>query len=151
MALKKLKNTFKKKLMNQLVKKGKKQMVEKEVTKSLKQAQKSEKKNVTFIVKQSALNIMPVFRFVKLTNKRRKKKTIKKIPAFLSDANFRSSWGLKNLTDFSSQKTQRNNLRDKLINQFLHSAKQQNNLDISENNLQEEASKEKKYFKYYRW
>jgi ribosomal protein S7 len=151
MGLKKLKNTFKKKLMNQLVKKGKKQMVEKEVTKSLKQAQKSEKKNVTFIVKQAALNTMPVFRFVELTNKRRKKKTIKKIPAFLSDPNFRSSWGLKNLTNFASQKTQHNNLRDKLIDQFLHSAKQQNNLDISENNLQEEASKEKKYFKYYRW
>ena len=92
--------------MNQLVKKGKKQMVEKEVTKSLKQAQKNEKKNVSFIVKQSALNTMPVFRFVKLTNKRRKKKTVKKIPAFLSDTNFRSSWGLKNLTNFSSQKTQ---------------------------------------------
>ena len=137
--------------MNQLVKKGKKQMVEKEVTKSLKQAQKNEKKNVSFIVKQSALNTMPVFRFVKLTNKRRKKKTVKKIPAFLSDTNFRSSWGLKNLTNFSSQKTQHTNLQDKLIDQFLHSAKQPNNLDVSENNLQEEASKEKKYFKYYRW
>jgi len=104
MELKKLRNTFKKKLTNQIVKKGKKQIVEKEITKSLKRVQKSEKKNTSFIIKQSTLDTMPVFRFVKLTNKMRRKKTVKKIPAFLSSSSFRASWGLKNLTKFSPQK-----------------------------------------------
>jgi ribosomal protein S7 len=151
MGLKKLKDTFKKKLTNHLIKKGKKQMVEKTITKSLKQAQKQEKKNVGCIIKQSTLNVMPVFRFIKLTNKMRRKKTIKRIPAFLSDNNFRSSWGLKNLTDFSTQKTPHNTLYSKLTDQFLYSSKHLNSLEISGDKSQEEASKEKKYFKYYRW
>lgn len=151
MGLKKLRNTFKKKLINQIVKKGKKQMVEKEVTKSLKQAQKNEKKNTSLIIKQSTLSTTPVFRFVNLTNKMRRKKTVRKIPAFLSNSDFRSSWGLKHLTRISSQKAQHYNLRSKLEDQFSLSIDTQRSVESLGNSLQEEASKEKKYFKYYRW
>lgn len=153
MELKKLKNTFKKNLVNQITKKGKKQIIEKEFTKSLKQAQKKEKKNLSFTTKQLTLSKITPFKFVKLTNKRRRKKTIKEIPKFLSHETFRFSWGLKNITNFSNQKEiQYKSLRDKLLNKVLTNTNKQNDTEISEKALvQEKALKEKRYFRYYRW
>lgn len=147
MELKKLKNTFKKNLINQITKKGKKQMIEKEFAKSLKQAQKNEKKNINLITKQLTLDAITPFKFIKLTNKKRRKKTIKEIPRFLSNKTSRFSWGLKNLTNFSAKKeTQHQKLKEKLLNKVLSHTGKQDNAEIAE-----KASQEKKYFRYYRW
>nr|YP_010377407.1 ribosomal protein S7 [Navicula tsukamotoi]QYB23094.1 ribosomal protein S7 [Navicula tsukamotoi] len=145
MVLKKSKNIFKKTLTSHVAKKGQKYTVEKILTKSLKQIQKQQKKNATNIIKTSLLNFIPAFRMIQLTNKQRRKKSIKQIPAFLSNNKSRSSWGLKNLTNFSPQETSKTNLLYKLNNQFLLTTTK------IENNQQNELSNKKKYFKYYRW
>jgi len=145
MVPKKSKNIFKKTLTSHVAKKGQKYTVEKFLTKGLKQIQKQQKKNVTNIIKTSLLNFMPAFRMIQLTNKRRRKKSIKQIPAFLSNNKSRSSWGLKNLTNFSPQETSKTNLLYRLKNQFLLTTTK------IENNQQNEISKKKIYFKYYRW
>ena len=119
MVLKKSKNIFKKTLINHIVKKGRKHTVEKIVTKSFKQIQKQQQKNVNNIIKTAVLNFTPTFRMIQLTNKRRRKKSIKQIPTFLSNNKSRSSWGLKNLINFSTQETSKTNLLFKLKNQFL--------------------------------
>ena len=111
--------------------------------------QKMQKKNICHIVKLSTLSVTPIFRFVKLTNKIRRKKSIKKIPTFLSNNIFRTSWGLKTLVNFSTQETFNRTLQTKLTDQFLSITQQ--TTSVLNKSLQEEASHEKKYFKYYRW
>ena len=152
MVPKKSKNTFKKTLTNHIVKKGQKHTVEKILTKSLKQTQKSQKKNVTNMVKVSVLSLIPTFKMIQLTNKRRRKKSIQQIPAFLSNNRSRSSWGLKNLTNFSTLGVTKTSLLFKLKNQFLLNTTLSENKEIKlDSNQQEEISKKKKYLKYYRW
>jgi len=96
--------------------------------------------------------MIPTFRIVKLTNKRRRKKSVKQIPIFLSNNKSRSSWGLKKLTNFSTQEASKTNLLKKLTNQLLLTTTESENKNIElKNKQQNEALKEKKYFKYYRW
>ena len=152
MAPKKSKNTFKKTLTNHITKKGQKDTIEKILTKSFKQIQKQQKKNVTNIIKISVFSFIPTFRMIQLTNKRRRKKSVQQIPAFLSNNKSRSSWGLKNLTNLSTQEITKTNLLSKLKNRFLLNTLQSEDKSIKlDNNQQSEISKKKKYLKYYRW
>ena len=153
MVQKKSKNTFKKTLTNHVAKKGQKYAVEKTLAKSFKQIQKQQKKNVTSIIKISVLKLIPTFRIIQLTNKRRRKKSIQEIPAFLSNDKSRSSWGLKNvITNFSTQEMPKTNLLRKIKHQFLlNTAQLEDKKTKLISSQQSEISKKKKYFKYYRW
>ena len=151
MVLKKSKNTFKKILGNHLTKNGQKYKIEKIIIKSLKQTQKQQKKNTKNIIKISIMKIIPTFRLIKLTNKRRRKKSIKQIPAYLSSSRFRSSWGLKNLIKKSADEISNTTLDKNLTNKFLLTAKLQNKNIELKTTQQTESSKEKKYFRHYRW
>ena len=151
MGLKKSKNTFKKILENHITKNGQKHKIEKIIIKSLKQTQKQQQKNTKNIIKISIMRISPAFRLIKLTNKRRRKKSIKQIPAFLSNNKFRSSWGLKNLIKKSTNEISNTTLDKELSNKFLLTAELKNKNIELKTNQQDEASKEKKYFRHYRW
>ena len=146
MVPKKSRNTFKKTFANHITKKGQKYAVEKTLTKSFKQIQKQQKKNVVSIIKMSVISLIPTFRIIQLTNKRRRKKSIQQIPAFLSNTKSRSSWGLKNLTSLSTREMPKTSLLCKLKNQLVL-----NTIQSENDNQQSEISKKKKYLKYYRW
>lgn len=151
MELKVLKNTFKKKLINQTLKKGKKQIIEKTINKTIKQIQKTKKKNTNHILQLSITNATQMFKLINLTNKRRRKKTTKRIPLFLSNNKFRFFFGLKNLTNFSVELTKIQTLNKKFINKFLLTAQLESTPIEFKTNQQNEASKERKYFRHYRW
>jgi ribosomal protein S7 len=142
---------FKKKLINHVFKKGKKQVVEKILTKSIKALQKQQKRNIANIIQLSVINTTPVFRMINLTNKNRRKKSIKRIPVLLANNDFRSSLGLKNLANSSAELANRKTLDEKFVEEFLLAAKLKSNIILSQNDVQSEASKEKKYFRYFRW
>lgn len=151
MELKISKNTFKKKLEKYLLKKGKKELVEKGIKKKFKQAQKQNKKNSNSIFKIAILNTTPAFRLVKLTNKKRKKKSTKQIPMFLLKNQFRSFWGLKNIIRTSLLASKPKTFYKKIFVEYLNTAKSESNSIISKKTLQNTVLKEKNHFKYYRW
>jgi len=144
------KKELKKKLSNHILKNGKKQVSEKILTKSFKSIQKSQKKSHNEIVKLAILNSTPTFRIIKLRNKKRKKKSIREIPAFLSTYTYRTSWGLKYLIKTSTLKPG-NIFADQLKHEILSSATSESNAITFKNELQNKALQKKKYFRYYRW
>jgi len=144
------KKKLKKKLLSHILKNGRKQISEKILTKSFKSIQKSQKKSHTEIVKLAILNSTPMFRVIKLRNKRRKKKSIKEIPAFLSNYTYRTSWGLKYLIKTSTSKTS-GVFSDQLKHEILLNATSEGNAVAFKNELQKKALPKKKYFKHYRW
>jgi len=144
------KKKLKKKLLSHILKNGRKQISEKILTKSFKSIQKSQKKSHTEIVKLAILNSTPMFRVIKLRNKRRKKKSIKEIPAFLSNYTYRNSWGLKYLIKTSTSKTS-GVFSDQLKHEILLNATSEGNAVAFKNELQKKALPKKKYFKHYRW
>lgn len=151
MELKISKNTFKKKLINNITKKGKKQSVEKTLLKSIKQLQKQKKKYIPAIIQLAIVNTTSTFKMINLTNKRRRKKSVKRIPTMLYNNKFRNSLGLKNLVKSAVQITRRKVLHEKISEEFFLVATLESDVVNVKKDQQVEASKEKKYFRYYRW
>jgi ribosomal protein S7 len=113
--------------------------------------QKSQKKSHNEVIKLSIINSTPTFRIIKLkNNRRRKKKSIKEIPAFLSTYMFRSSWSLKYLVKASNKKTS-NIFYNQLKDEALLNAKHEGNAVKFKDELQNQALQKKKYFRHYRW
>lgn len=144
------KEKVKKKLLKHILKNGKKLVSEKILTKSFKCIQKNQNKSHSEILKLAVINSTPMFRVIKLKNKRRKKKSVKEIPAFLSTYAYRTSWGLKYLTNFATSKTD-NIFFNKLKHEILSSAKNESFTITFKNELQNKTLKVRKYFKHYRW
>ena len=144
------KQKLKKKLLNYIFKSGRKQTSEKILTKSFKFIQKAQKKSHCEIAKLAILNSTPMFRVIKLRNKRRKKKSIKEIPAFLSNYTYRTSWGLKYLVKTSTMKMS-SVFSNQLKHEILSNATSEGDAVIFKNEVENKVLPKKKYFRYYRW
>ena len=146
-------NKLRKKLINQITKSGKKQTSEKNITKSFKAAQKSQKKNHAKVTKLSVLNTIPIFKIVKLTNNKRRKKSIREIPTLVSNYDSRVSLGLKYLIKSinSPASNKQETFLKKFKNELLASATAESNATTINQNFQTKALNEKKYFRHYRW
>ena len=144
------KEKIKKKLLKHILKNGKKPISEKILTKSFKSIQKQQNKSHSEIFKLAIINSTPMFRIIQLKNKRRKKKSVKEIPAFLSTYKYRTSWGLKYLTKISTSKTD-NIFSNQLKQEILYSAKDESSVITFKNELQNKTLKGRKYFRHYRW
>jgi ribosomal protein S7 len=151
MEQKTLKNISKKKLWNHSTKNGKKQISERMVAKSFKLSQKHQKKNLNEIIKLSIISSIPTFNIVKLTNKKRRKKSIREIPTFVSKHESRISWSLKNLIKVITQKTKRSTLATELKKEYFLLAQSESKVVSLKDDLQNRSLKEKKYFRFYRW
>jgi len=144
------KNKLKNKLLNHILDKGKKRISEKILLKNFKSIQKSQKKSHNEIVKLAIVNLTPMFRIIKLKNKRGRNKSVTEIPAFLSNYTYRTSWGLKHLVNNSTSKTTYNffnKLKSEIINNTMH----EGSAITFKNELQNKALHKKKYFRHYRW
>jgi ribosomal protein S7 len=143
---------LKKKLANHIAKDGKKHQSEKAIHKCFKALQKSQKRNHGKIIKLSIINMIPAFKIIKLTNKKRRKKAIKEIPALVSSYKSRVSMGLKNLIRATADtKTKQTAFFRKFKNELLLGASSETNAITTKNNYQAKALNEKKYFRFYRW
>lgn len=139
------------KILNHIFKDGKKKTSEKILIKSFKTIQKFQKKPHSEITKLSIINATPTFRIIKLKNKRRKKKkAVKEIPAFLSTYMFRLSWALKYIVTGTTKKTS-NLFYNQLKDEILLNTKHEGNAVKLKDELQNQALQKKKYFKHYRW
>lgn len=146
------KNTeLRKKLINHITKNGKKHTSEKAVTRSFKSTQKIQKKNHGKVTKLSIINTIPTFKIIKLTNKKRRKKSIREIPTLVSSYKSRVSLGLKYLIKATTTQTKQINFSEKLKNELLAGAISENTATLTKNNFQVKALDEKKYFRFYRW
>ena len=142
-----------KKLINHGTKNGKKHKSEKNIAKSFKAIQKSQKKNHRELTKLSILNTIPVFKVVKLTDKKRRKKSTKEIPTLVSNYNSRISLGLKYLIKTTNNTTtiKQDTFFKRFKNELLLGTTAENSASTIKHNFQIKALQEKKYFRYYRW
>ena len=144
--------SLQKKLINHVTKHGKKHRSEKAILKSFKATQKSQKKNHKKITKLSIINTIPTFKIIKLTDKKRRKKSIKEIPALVSSYTSRVSLGLKYLIKTTAiTQTKQTTFFEKFKNELLLGANSENIATTMKNNYQTKALQEKKYFRFYRW
>ena len=141
------KNQFK----NHLLKNGKKQISEKILIKNFKAMQKSKKKSHSEIIKLAIINTTPTFRVIKLKNKRKKKKSVNEIPAFLSTYNYRTSWAINYLIKMARTIKNNNIFSNKLEQEIMLSSKHDSNSVTFKKEIQTRAIQKKRYIKNYRW
>lgn len=143
---------LKKKLINHITKHGKKYQSEKAIQKSFKAVQKSQKRNHGKMIKLSIINTIPTFKIIKLTDKKRRKKSIKEIPALVSSYKSRVSLGLKNIIKATAGvQNKQYAFFEKFKNELLLGTSSETNTMVTKNNVQAKALNEKKYFRFYRW
>jgi ribosomal protein S7 len=144
---------LRKKLTNHVTRNGHKHKSEKAINKSFKAIQKSQKKNHGKITKLSVVNAVPTFKIIKLTNKKRRKKSLREIPTLVSSYKSRVSLGLKYLIKATTGTQQAKQLTffEKFKNELLSGASSDNNAILTKNSFQAKALDEKKYFRFFRW
>ena len=144
------KKKLKKKFLTHILQNGEKQISEKIFTKSLKSIQKFQKKSHNEIIKLALANATPIFKIVKLKNKKRKKNSVKEIPSFLFNYSYRTSWGAKYLIRTSILRKNRC-VSNQLKLGILENLSYEGNAVELKNKFQNTTLLKKTYLKYYRW
>ena len=86
---------LKNKIIKHLTINGKKGTSEKIFNKSLKNIQKETNKQLKKIINIAIINATPIFKLHKISNKKRRKRKLKEIPAFISKKKFRLTLAIK--------------------------------------------------------
>lgn len=146
----KQKKEIKCKMVNHCMQQGKKQTSEKILVKSLKKLNKQSKKQTKKLVQLSILNTIPVFKLHIRTNKKRKKKNSKEIPAFIFDNNKRISLAVKFILQ-TVKKKQTKQFYNIIQEEILSNSKFESLAIKQKNNLQTQIILNERYFSYYRW
>ena len=140
---------IKNKIINHLTLTGNKTTGEKILTESIKKIQKESKKSTEKIIQIAIINTSPIFKVHKILNKRKKKKKLREIPAFVSSNTARLSLAIKFI--LFSNKNKFTKITTKLKNEILQGFKNEGLSVTKKNELQRKALLNKKYLRYYRW
>ena len=143
---------IKHKLINSITLNGKKKTSEKILLKSLKELQKSSKKQSKELVKLALVQSTPIFKLHRISNKKLKKKNrrVREIPAFISKMSSRTSLAIKFILK-SIEKKKSNNFYVKLKENLLTTSQAKGDAVKLKNELQKQSIQHKRFFKYYRW
>jgi len=111
---------IKNKIINHLMNNGKKRTSEKILLNTFKELQKDSKKQSKKLLKLAIILSKPTFKLHVLTQKKRKKKKGKEIPAFISKTRIRVSLAIKNILFIAEKK--KNHINLNLKNEILMTA-----------------------------
>ena len=140
---------IKNKIINHLTLTGNKTTGEKILIDSIKKIQKESKKPTDKIIQIAIINTSPIFKVHKISNKKKKKKKLREIPAFVSNNNARLSLAIKFI--LFTNKSKFTKIATKLKNEILQGFKNEGLSVVNKNELQRKALLNKKYLRYYRW
>ena len=145
------KRMIKNKIVNHLTLNGNKRTSEKVLTKCVKEIQKESKKSSKKIIQLAIVNVTPIFKVNKISNKKRKKKKtkIKEIPSFISSSNPRVSFSIKLILLYLRKKKAKASMIIK--NEIIQSLKNEGTSIQAKDELQKKALLNKRYLSYYRW
>lgn len=143
---------IKSKLINNITLNGNKKTSEKILLKSLKELQKSSKKQSKELIKLALIQSTPIFKLHKITNKKlkKKKRRVKEIPAFISKMSARTSLAIKFILA-SVERKDSDNFYLKLKENLLITSQAKGNAVKLKNELQKQSIQHKRFFKNYRW
>ena len=141
---------YKLKLINHLLNNGNKKTCESILLKSFKNIQKSSLKSHKKITKIAIIYSVSIFRMIKLKQKKRKKKNVKEVPAFIFNNFERVSWSLKIILT-SSKKQNSNNFYKKLKKEIITNSKNKGNVIDKKTELNKQILLKKRLFINFRW
>jgi ribosomal protein S7 len=142
---------FKNKLINHIMINGNKKTSEKILLKSFKKLQKDSQKQSKKIFQLAIINSTPIFKLHIFKIKKKRKKRIKEIPAFITNKYTRISLAIKLILSKISENKRLNNFFNEFKKEILLTSQQKGTIVESKNNLQKQVLLKKHLFAFYRW
>jgi ribosomal protein S7 len=144
---------IKKKIVNHIMFSGKKKTSEKLLLKSVKELNKSSKKQIKKLVQLSIIYTTPIFKLHISTNKKQKKRNrkIRILPSFVPQTQIRTSLALRFILANIKKKKSNTQFYQSLKQAILQTSKQEKSIIEMKNEIQKKALLNKRYFRYYRW
>lgn len=139
-----------KKLINHLMINGKKHTSEKILLKTLKILQKESSQQCADLLRFALTNATPIFKMHKISNKNKRKKKIREIPAFISKPATRESSTIKLILAHVEKKSV-SCYPKKLKNEIFLAARNENSSALAKKELQKKILLKKHLFAYFRW
>ena len=138
------------KIINHFMIDGRKKTGEKNLLKSFKELQKSSKKQSKKLIELAIIFSTPIFKVHKITNKNRKKKTIKEIPTIITAKKTRISLAIKFILNTLKNKKS-NYFYTEFNKEILLNVKNEGSAIQIKNEIQKQALLKKHFFSHYRW
>jgi ribosomal protein S7 len=148
--MKKLKQEIKNKIVSHLLVNGEKKTSENSLLKSFKELQKDSNKSSKKLVQLAIMYSLPIFKLHKMTQKKKRRKTVKEIPAFILNEKARVSLAIKFIIASVKKKTA-GNFYVKLKQEILLNSQNKGGATDVKNELQKQVLVKKRLFRFYRW
>jgi ribosomal protein S7 len=148
--MKKLKLEIKSKIISHLLVNGEKKTSENSLLKSFKELQKHSNKNSKKLLQLAIMYSLPIFKLHKMTQKKKRKKQVREIPAFILNEEARISLAIKFIIASVERKTA-DNFYVKLKHEILLSSQNKGDAINVKSELQKQVLVKKRFFRFYRW
>jgi len=139
------------KLTNHIMISGNKKTSEKILIQSFKKLQKDSKKQSKKIFQLAVINSTPIFKLHIYKTKKKKKKRLKEIPAFIANKSNRTSLALKFILSNNRKNKKTNKIFNELKTEILLASQQKGDTFELKANLQKQVLLKKYLFTFYRW
>jgi ribosomal protein S7 len=148
--MKKLKLEIKSKIISHLLVNGEKKTSENSLLKSFKELQKQSNKSTKKLVQLAIMYSLPIFKLHKMTQKKKRKKQVREIPAFILNEKARISLAIKFIIASVKKKTA-DHFHVKLKHEILLNSQNKGDAASVKSELQKQVLLKKRFFRFYRW
>jgi ribosomal protein S7 len=148
--MKKLKLEIKNKIISHLLVHGEKKTSENSLLKSFKELQRHSSKSSKKLVQLAIMYSLPVFKLHKMTQKKKRQKKVREIPAFILNEKARISLAIKFIIA-SVKKKATGSFYVKLKHEILLNSQNKGSAADVKNELQKQVLVKKRFFRFYRW
>jgi ribosomal protein S7 len=148
--MKKLKLEMRDKIINHFLTHGEKGICENSLLKSFKELQRHSSKSSARLVQLAVMYSLPLFKLHKMVKKRKKKKTVREMPAFILNEKARISLAIKFIMA-SVKKRTANDFYVKLKHEILLTSQNKGSAIDAKTELQKQVLLKKRFFRFYRW
>jgi ribosomal protein S7 len=148
--MKKLKLEIKSKIISHLLVNGEKKTSENSLLKSFKELQKQSNKSTKKLVQLAIMYSLPIFKLHKMTQKKKRRKQVREIPAFILNEKARISLAIKFIIASVKKKTT-DHFHVKLKHEILLNSQNKGDAASVKSELQKQVLLKKRFFRFYRW
>jgi ribosomal protein S7 len=141
---------IKTKIINHQLIRGEKKTSENSLLKSFKELQKHSNKNSTKLVQLAIMYSLPIFKLHRITQKKKRRKQVREIPAFILNEKARISLAIKFIIA-SVKKKATESFYVKLKQEILLNSQNKGGAVDVKSELQKQVLLKKRFFRYYRW
>lgn len=147
----KKKQNLRDKVLNTIMISGKKRTAENILLRSFKYIQRTTHKNYVQLLQQAVVNATPTLKLDKQRIKKGKRKSVKEIPAFITNESLRTVASLKLIKKTTLNNSDAKTFYQKFAKEILQTSKSNSQSIVKKTELHKQALLKKRFLKKFKW